>query len=54
MQLDWGDWFPWGQARAVANARSASTALSRVRVEREEVALYLVRVIQEQARALPA
>jgi len=30
-----------GQDRAVANARAAATELSRRRVEREEVALYL-------------
>jgi hypothetical protein len=34
----------WGrrsQARAVANARDAATVLSRARVERDEVELYL-------------
>jgi hypothetical protein len=54
MQLNWRPWLPWGQARAVANARMASTALSRARVEREEVALYLVRAIEGRARAIPA
>ncbi len=32
-----------GQERALANARAASTELSRQRVEREEVELFLVR-----------
>jgi hypothetical protein len=35
----------WGErsnARAVANARAATTALSRLRVEREEVELFLM------------
>ena len=31
----------WGSAGAVANARGASTDLSRLRVEREEVESYL-------------
>lgn len=31
----------FGQARAIANARRAATGLSRERVEREEVRLYL-------------
>ncbi len=32
-----------GQERAIENARSACTALSRQRVEREEVELFLAR-----------
>ena len=32
-----------GQERAIENARSACTALSRRRVEREEVELFLAR-----------
>ena len=32
-----------GQERAIENARSACTALSRKRVEREEVELFLAR-----------
>jgi hypothetical protein len=32
-----------GQERAIANARSACTALSRQRLEREEVELFLER-----------
>jgi hypothetical protein len=54
MQLNWGQWFPWGQTRAIANARSASTALSRARVEREDVELYLERAIEDRASAIPA
>ena len=30
-----------GQERAIANARAAATELSRLRVEREEVEIYL-------------
>lgn len=42
-------WKPWewasaSQAAALANARSASTALSRQRVERDDVELYLAGV----------
>ncbi len=45
-----------GQERAVANARAASTELSRLRVEREEVELFLVaarhgRAAQPERRA---
>ncbi len=36
-------WAGSSNDRAVANAREASTALSRLRVEREEVELYLAR-----------
>jgi hypothetical protein len=54
MQLSLGHWLPWGQARAVANARVASTALARARVEREEVALYLARASRDRPRAIPA
>jgi hypothetical protein len=36
-----GGWSRRSQERAVLNARDASTALNRRRVEREEVELYL-------------
>jgi hypothetical protein len=38
------------QDRAVANARSASTALSRQRLEREEVELFLERHARRHRR----
>jgi hypothetical protein len=34
-------WALFGQDKAVANARAAATALSRRRVERDDVELYL-------------
>ncbi len=34
-------WALFGQDKAVANARTAATALSRRRVERDDVELYL-------------
>jgi hypothetical protein len=34
-------WALFGQDKAVANARAAATAMSRRRVERDEVELYL-------------
>ncbi len=34
-------WALFGQEKAVANARAAATAMSRRRVERDEVELYL-------------
>jgi hypothetical protein len=40
MRWRW-DWAVASNARAIENARQASTALSRGRVEREEVELYL-------------
>ena len=45
MQLvrEWRRWAARSNDRAVANARAATTALSRARVEREEVELYLAR-----------
>ena len=54
MRMIWGRWHPWGQRRAVANARAASTALSRARVEREEVDLYIARDLAGRTRAIPA
>jgi len=37
-------WRLWDQGQAVANARAASVELSRARVQREEVDLYLARL----------
>ena len=51
-----GPW-QWGTSsneQAVANARAASTALSRRRVEREDVELYLRSRYAEPAPALDA
>ena len=36
------DWPPAGQARAIENARSSATEACQRRVEREEVAAYLL------------
>jgi hypothetical protein len=46
-------WKPWQLAtfsneRAVANARAAATELSRLRVERHEIELYVARVAAER------
>ena len=54
MHVNWGFWRPWDQTLAVANARTASTELSRSRAEREEVATYLARHLEDRAKALPA
>lgn len=45
-------WKPWewasaSQAASLANARSASTELSRLRVEREDVELFLAGFVLE-------
>ena len=40
-----------GQERAIENARSACTALSRQRVEREEVELFLARHTDRSRRS---
>lgn len=40
----WRTWAALSNEQAVANAREAATALSRLRVEREEVELYLARL----------
>lgn len=47
-------WKPWewasaSQAAALANARAASTALSRQRVERDDVELYLAGALADVA-----
>jgi len=47
----WRRWAAMSNERALANARQATTALSRARVEREEVELYLE---QRYARPRPA
>ena len=46
-------WKPWqlvtrSNERAVANARTAATELSRMRVERTEVELYVARTTAER------
>ena len=48
--MGWWRWDVASNARAIENARQASTALSRGRVEREEVELFLRR---EYAEPLP-
>lgn len=42
------------QGRALANARGASTELSRARVEREEVEIYLHELRQSRGGTRPA
>ena len=44
VKLGWWYWRPWDQGQAIANARTASVELSRARVEREAVDLYLARL----------
>jgi hypothetical protein len=41
-------WRPWDQEQAIANARAASVELSRARVDREAVDLYLARLVKSQ------
>jgi hypothetical protein len=50
MRVLWGFWRPWDQTRAIANARTASTELSRSLAEREEVDIYLTRHVASRAR----
>ena len=45
---------PWGQGQAIANARAASSELSRARLEREEVDLYLARLVKLRGEARSA
>lgn len=50
---------PWNISQlsndgAVRNAREAATTLSRIRVEREEVELYLAQVAKRYAERHPA
>ena len=54
MQLNWRFWRPWDQTLAIANARTASTELSRSRAEREEVDSYLARHLENRAKTLTA
>lgn len=54
MRVSWGYWAPWDQSRAIANARTASTELSRSRAEREEVETYLARHVRGASEALGA
>ena len=47
-------WKPWelstrSNERAVANARGACTELSRLRVERDEIELFLVQLLQTRS-----
>jgi hypothetical protein len=49
----WKPWKPWelgsrSNERAVANARAAATELSRLRVERAEIELYVARLAAER------
>ena len=43
MRLSWATWRLWDQSGAIANARSASTELTRSRAEREEAERYVAR-----------
>ena len=52
-------WKPWewasaSQAAALANARTASTELSRLRLEREDVELFLADFRPESVRRVGA
>lgn len=47
-------WRPWDQSRAIANARIASSELCRKRAEREEVDIYLARLVDEGDELLRA
>lgn len=46
-------WRPWHQTRAIENARTASTELARLRVERQEVEIFFER-LEEARRERPA
>jgi|tagenome__1003787_1003787.scaffolds.fasta_scaffold20083895_1 hypothetical protein len=52
MHVSWGYWRPWDQTQAIANARIASTELSRSRAEREEVDIYMARDLENRTKAL--
>jgi hypothetical protein len=54
MRVQWLYWRPWDQSRALANARIASTELCRSRAEREEVDIYLARLVDEATEPLRA
>jgi hypothetical protein len=54
MRVQWLYWRPWDQSRAIANARIASTELCRTRAEREEVDIYLARLVEEGSELLRA
>jgi len=45
MRLDLWSWRPWDQTRAVVNARTARTDLSRARVEREDADLFVAQCL---------
>ena len=51
MRVSLSSWRPWDQTRSITNARIASTELSRSRVEREEVDLYLARHLENRTKA---
>jgi len=52
MHVNWGHWRLWDQTRAVANARNASSEVSRSRAERKEVDLYVARHLENREQAL--
>ncbi len=54
MPVDLWTWRPWDQTRAVANARIASTELSRARVEREDIDLYVARCLASRGASRSA
>jgi hypothetical protein len=54
MRVRWRIWRPWDQTRAIDNARTASTELSRSRAEREEVDHYLAARLETRALVLRA
>lgn len=54
VKFGWWNWRPWEQGRAIDNARAASVELSRARVEREAVDLYLARLEKLQLKTRSA
>jgi hypothetical protein len=54
MRVRWRIWRPWDQTRAIDNARTASTEVSRSRAEREEVDIYLAARLENRTMLLRA
>lgn len=50
MRLGLAFWRPWDQTGAIANARRASTDLSRCRAEREEVEMFIARHLESRSQ----
>jgi len=54
MRLSLSSWRPWDQTRAIINARTASTELSRARVEREDTELFIAQCLARRAASRTA